>query len=135
MVLSFETILLGSTSGESLGFKDDPLPAAECHPGATGLFQRGTCAVLKLISKASPWSAVDINHLLGNSGGWSEGSLAEGDPVESNERYYRRRAVEERMAAQRAVSETAKAWHAKLAEDFAQRANAGTAACSATATA
>lgn len=42
--------------------------------------------------------------------------------MESNERYYRRRAVEERMAAQRAVSEVARAWHAKLAEDFAQRA-------------
>lgn len=42
--------------------------------------------------------------------------------VESNELYYRRRAVEERMAAQRAVTETARAWHAKLAEDFAQRA-------------
>jgi hypothetical protein len=42
--------------------------------------------------------------------------------VESNERYYRRRAIEERMAAQRAVSEAAKAWHAKLAEDFAERA-------------
>jgi hypothetical protein len=41
--------------------------------------------------------------------------------VESNERYYRRRAVEERMAAQRAVTETARAWHAKLAEDFASR--------------
>jgi hypothetical protein len=41
--------------------------------------------------------------------------------VESNERYYRRRAVEERMAAQRAVTETAKAWHAKLAEDFSAR--------------
>ena len=25
------------------------------------------------------------------------------------------------MAAQRAVTDTAKAWHAKLAEDFAQR--------------
>ena len=46
---------------------------------------------------------------------------AEGQ-VESNERYYRRRAVEERMAAQRAVTETARAWHSKLAEDFAQRA-------------
>lgn len=46
--------------------------------------------------------------------------------MESNERYYRRRAVEERMAARRAVSETARAWHAKLAEDFAQRAIAGT---------
>ena len=41
--------------------------------------------------------------------------------MESNERYYRRRAVEERMAAQRAVTETAKAWHAKLAEDFSAR--------------
>jgi hypothetical protein len=37
--------------------------------------------------------------------------------------YYRRRAIEERMAAQRSVSETARAWHAKLAEDFAQRAS------------
>ena len=47
--------------------------------------------------------------------------------MESNERYYRRRAVEERMAAQRAVTETARAWHSKLAEDFAQRASACTA--------
>ena len=45
-----------------------------------------------------------------------------GDEVESNERYYRRRAVEERMAARRAMGESARAWHAKLAEDFAQRA-------------
>jgi hypothetical protein len=44
-------------------------------------------------------------------------------PVESNERYYRRRAVEERMAAQRAVTEVARAWHAKLAEDYAARVN------------
>lgn len=48
-----------------------------------------------------------------------------GATVESNERYYRRRAVEERMAAQRAVTETARAWHAKLAEDFASRASVG----------
>ena len=40
--------------------------------------------------------------------------------MESNERYYRRRAVEERMAAQRAMTEQARAWHAKLAADFAQ---------------
>lgn len=46
--------------------------------------------------------------------------------MESNERYYRRRAVEERMAAQRAMSETARAWHAKLAQDFAERADACT---------
>ena len=54
--------------------------------------------------------------------------IGEGGPVESNERYYRRRAVEERMAAQRAVTETARAWHSKLAEDFAQRAMTCTAA-------
>ena len=50
------------------------------------------------------------------------GGLRRGGPVESNERYYRRRAVEERMAARRAVTDTARAWHAKLAEDFADRA-------------
>ena len=49
--------------------------------------------------------------------------------MESNERYYRRRVVEERMAAQRAVTEAARTWHAKLAEDFASRLAAGTAAC------
>ena len=42
--------------------------------------------------------------------------------MESNERYYRRRAVEERMAAQRAMTEQDRAWHAKLAADFAERA-------------
>ena len=46
--------------------------------------------------------------------------------MESNERYYRRRAIEERMAAQRAISEPAKIWHAKLAQDFAERASACT---------
>jgi hypothetical protein len=48
--------------------------------------------------------------------------------VESNERYYRRRAVEERMAAQRAMTEQARAWHTKLAEDFAARHSECTAA-------
>ena len=52
--------------------------------------------------------------------------------MESNERYYRRRAVEERMAAQRAVTETARAWHAKLAQDFAQRASASSTIASCT---
>jgi hypothetical protein len=47
--------------------------------------------------------------------------------VESNERYYNRRAVEERMAARRAMTEQARAWHFKLAEDFAERASACTA--------
>lgn len=44
--------------------------------------------------------------------------------MESNAFYYRRRAVEERMAAQRSITEQARAWHSKLAEDFAARANA-----------
>lgn len=44
--------------------------------------------------------------------------------MESNERYYRRRAIEERMAAQRAMTEQARTWHAKLAKDFAERATA-----------
>lgn len=47
--------------------------------------------------------------------------------MESDQLYYRRRAIEERMAAQRAITETARAWHAKLAEDFAARAQVGTA--------
>ena len=42
--------------------------------------------------------------------------------MESNERYYRRRAFEERIAAQRAVTDAAKDWHSKLAQDFAERA-------------
>jgi hypothetical protein len=42
--------------------------------------------------------------------------------MESNARYYSRRAVEERMKAQRAITEAARTWHAKLAHDFAQRA-------------
>ena len=45
-----------------------------------------------------------------------------GQQKESNERYYRRRAIVERMAAQRAVTEQARIWHAKLAKDFAERA-------------
>jgi hypothetical protein len=49
--------------------------------------------------------------------------------VESNERYYRRRAIEERMAAQRAVTDTAREWHSKLAQDFAARAGATVTAC------
>lgn len=46
--------------------------------------------------------------------------------MESNHRYYQRRACEERMAAQRSITEQARAWHAKLAEEFAARAAACT---------
>ena len=45
--------------------------------------------------------------------------------MESNQLYYRRRAIEERLAAQRAITEQARAWHAKLAHDFAERASGG----------
>ncbi len=48
--------------------------------------------------------------------------------MESNELYYRRRAIEERLAAQRAITEPARAWHAKLAQDFAERASGNVAA-------
>ena len=42
--------------------------------------------------------------------------------MESNQRFYMRRAAEERTAAHRAVTEQARQWHHKLAIDFAQRA-------------
>lgn len=44
--------------------------------------------------------------------------------MESNLRYYHRRAAEERMAAQRAITGAARDWHAKLAQQFAARAAA-----------
>jgi hypothetical protein len=54
--------------------------------------------------------------------------------MESNERYYRRRAVEERIASQRAMTAQARAWHAKLAADFAARIpNSSAEACSSSA--
>jgi hypothetical protein len=43
--------------------------------------------------------------------------------MESNQLYYRRRAIEERLAAQRSMTEQAREWHAKLAREFAERAS------------
>jgi len=40
----------------------------------------------------------------------------------SNQRYYMRRAAEERTAAARAITPQAREWHSKLAQDFARRA-------------
>lgn len=40
----------------------------------------------------------------------------------SNQRFYLRRAAEERTAANRAMTPQAREWHAKLAADFAARA-------------
>lgn len=42
--------------------------------------------------------------------------------MESNHRFYMRRAAEERSAARRAMTPQARAWHTKLAIDFAERA-------------
>ena len=42
--------------------------------------------------------------------------------MESNQRFYMRRAAEERTAAHRAMTPQARDWHAKLAQDFAERA-------------
>ena len=42
----------------------------------------------------------------------------------SNQRYYMRRAAEERVAAARAITPQAREWHSKLARDFAARAEA-----------
>ncbi|MCY7339709.1 MAG: hypothetical protein LH465_07145 [Sphingomonas bacterium] len=44
--------------------------------------------------------------------------------MESNQRFYMRRAAEERTAAHRAMTPQARDWHAKLAQDFAERAAA-----------
>lgn len=42
--------------------------------------------------------------------------------MESDHRYYSRRAAQETMAAARAVTADAKAWHSQLADDFMKRA-------------
>ena len=42
--------------------------------------------------------------------------------MESNQRFYLRRAAEERTAANRAMTPQARDWHSKLAADFAERA-------------
>jgi hypothetical protein len=42
--------------------------------------------------------------------------------MESNQRFYMRRAAEERTAAIRAITPQAREWHHKLAQDFARRA-------------
>ena len=42
--------------------------------------------------------------------------------MESNQRYYFRRAVQETMAAARAMTPDAREWHRQLAEDYTRRA-------------
>ncbi|MEA1073183.1 hypothetical protein SH584_04015 [Sphingomonas sp. LY29] len=45
--------------------------------------------------------------------------------MESNQRFYMRRAAEERTAALRSMTPQARDWHQKLAQDFARRATEG----------
>jgi hypothetical protein len=67
---------------------------------------------------------VDINHrftfcaqgIRRRSDGWGVRQMV------SNQRFYLRRAAEERTAAQRAITPQAREWHSKLAQDFARRA-------------
>lgn len=42
--------------------------------------------------------------------------------MESDCRYYSRRAVQEKMAAARAITERARDWHMQLAEDYSRKA-------------
>lgn len=44
--------------------------------------------------------------------------------MESNQRYYARRAAQENYAAERALTAQARAWHLQLAADFTARARA-----------
>jgi hypothetical protein len=46
----------------------------------------------------------------------------EGPTMESDQRYYSRRAVQEKMAAARAITTTAREWHKQLSEDFSRKA-------------
>jgi hypothetical protein len=66
--------------------------------------------------------AVDINPVLGIA--LHLGSSGGRDSMVSNQRYYQRRAAEERTAAARAITPQAREWHSKLARDFAARAEA-----------
>ena len=42
--------------------------------------------------------------------------------MESDHRYYARRAAQEKMAAARAITAKARDWHSQLAEDFMRKA-------------
>ena len=42
--------------------------------------------------------------------------------MESDRHYYSRRAVQEKMAAARAITTRAREWHTQLAEDFSRKA-------------
>jgi hypothetical protein len=100
------------TSDESLGFNDKSIRQF-CHQRATQLSHRGTLKSLWILTITLPFARrVAAAEVIGRGSG----------PVESNQRFYMRRAAEERTAAHRAITPQAREWHAKLAQDFAQRA-------------
>jgi hypothetical protein len=95
-----------------LGFDDKPI-RFPCHRYATLLSHGGTGKSLWILTIASPFA----RKVASPSDGWG------GAVMESNQRFYMRRAAEERTAAHRAVTPQAREWHSKLAQDFAQRAS------------
>jgi hypothetical protein len=100
------------TSDESLGFNDKPIHKM-CHHRATLLSQRGT---------GNPLWILTIDSLFARSLLCAERRLGGVRLMVSNQRFYLRRAAEERTAAQRAITPQAREWHSKLAQDFARRA-------------
>ena len=100
------------TSDESVGFNDKPI-RFRCHRCATLLCHTGTGNPLWILTITLPFA-----HRLACAEVMAGGER----PMESNQRFYMRRAAEERTAAHRAVTPQAREWHAKLAQDFAQRA-------------
>ena len=72
--------------------------------------------------RASPLWILTIDSLFARSLLCAERWLGGVRHMVSNQRFYLRRAAEERTAAQRAVTPQAREWHSKLAQDFARRA-------------
>lgn len=107
-----QTELVRRTSGESLGFNDVLIRCALSPACITSVPVRHIDRKLGVLTSSQ-----------GSLARLTVGSVDLGvAPVESNLRYYHRRAAEERMAAQRAMTQNAREWHAKLAVQFAARA-------------
>ena len=94
---------------------------SDCHWGATAPSCGGT--------KSSPFGTIGATPValtivlrLARTLGLAR-TRPTGDQMESNLRFYRRRAAEERTAALRAMTPQARDWHASLALEFAARAD------------
>jgi hypothetical protein len=100
------------TSDESLGFNDKAIRFG-CHRRAT-LCPTG--------GRTSPLWILTIASLFARKVAWPNDGPGGKYDMESNQRFYMRRAAEERTAAIRAITPQAREWHHKLAQDFARRA-------------